>query len=183
MSLAAIDRESEDVRTGFRITLADLEAEVRHVEYIVRDHLTVAVIKLRNGFWLVGKSAPVDPDNFNAEYGEKLAYDDALRQMWPLLAFSHLDTPRDWQTLRVADLDALSDATPPEDEADPSSPTGTRVHITEGVFGMFRDFPEGRTWWSEDGVLTVDNDHGLTIAEFRPGAWSSVEDIPAKAAA
>lgn len=48
-------------------------------------------MQLDNGFWLVGKSAPVDPSNYNDEYGRQLAYDDALRQAWPLLAFGYLD--------------------------------------------------------------------------------------------
>lgn len=90
-SLEATDQASEAVRKGFRITLDDLKARVDDVEYIVRDHLTIAVIRLDNGYFLVGKSAPVDPNNFNAEYGQTLAYEDALRQAWPLLAFAHLE--------------------------------------------------------------------------------------------
>ena len=90
-SLEATDAASEAVRVGFRVTLADLKARVADVEYIVREHLTLCVIKLDNGFYLVGKSAPVDPGNFNADYGRTLAHDDALRQAWPLLAFAHLE--------------------------------------------------------------------------------------------
>ncbi len=94
MTLEAIDAESEAVRKrgAFRVTLDDLKARVADVEYIERGVLNVAVLQLDNGFWLVGKSAPVDPTNYNAEYGRKLAYDDALRQAWPLLAFAHLES-------------------------------------------------------------------------------------------
>lgn len=91
-ALEAIDAESEAVRTGFRITLDDLKARVGTVEYIERGVLNVCLIQLANGYWLVGKSAPVDPDNYNAEYGRKLAHDDALRQAWPLVAFAHLES-------------------------------------------------------------------------------------------
>jgi hypothetical protein len=90
-SLEATDAASEAVRKGFRITLDELKARVTNVEYINRGHLTIAVLKLDNGWFLVGKSAPVDPTNFDAEYGQNLAYDDALRQLWPLMAFSHLE--------------------------------------------------------------------------------------------
>lgn len=90
-ALEAIDAASEAVRKGFRITLDDLKARVADVEYITREHLTIAVVKLDNGFFLVGKSAPVDPENYNEEYGKKLAHDDALHQAWPLLAFAHLE--------------------------------------------------------------------------------------------
>lgn len=93
-SLEAIDAASEAVRTPgrFRVTLDDLKARVMAVEYIERGVLNIALMRLDNGFWLVGKSAPVDPGNYNAEYGRQLAYDDALRQAWPLLAFAHLET-------------------------------------------------------------------------------------------
>lgn len=90
-ALTVIDEQSEAVRTGFRVTLADLRARVESVEYIERDVLNIAVLRLTNGFYLVGKSAPVDPTNYNAEYGRQLAYDDALRQAWPLVAFAHLE--------------------------------------------------------------------------------------------
>lgn len=68
-----------------------LKARVATVEYITRDHLTIAVLKLDNGWYLVGRSAPVDPSNFDGPLGEKLSYEDALRQAWPLLAFAHLE--------------------------------------------------------------------------------------------
>lgn len=90
-ALEAVDAEAEAVRKGFRITLDDLKARVADVEYIERDILTVAILTLDNGWRLVGKSAPVDPTNFDAEYGHELAHDDALRQAWPLLAFAHLE--------------------------------------------------------------------------------------------
>lgn len=94
MSLDAIDARSEAVRTGFRITAADLRARVARTVYDVDGVLTVCRIQLDNGWWLVGKSAPVDPNNFNADHGRELAFDDALRQAWPLLAFAHLERER-----------------------------------------------------------------------------------------
>jgi hypothetical protein len=89
----AVDASSEQVRKSgtFRVTADDIRARVANTEYVVRGVLTVALVQLDNGYWLVGKSAPVDPDNFNAEYGQTLALDDALRQAWPLLAFAHLE--------------------------------------------------------------------------------------------
>ncbi len=93
-ALDAIDAASEAHRKGFRITVDDLRARVESVEYIERETLNVAIIRLDNGFWLVGKSAPVDPDNYNAEYGRELAHDDALRQAWAHLAFAYLEAQR-----------------------------------------------------------------------------------------
>lgn len=91
-ALEAVDAESEAVRTGFRITLDYMRSRVAEVEYIERGVLNIAVIRLDNGWMLVGRSAPVDPANYDAEYGRKLAYDDALRQAWPLFAFAHLES-------------------------------------------------------------------------------------------
>ena len=90
-ALEAVDAESEAVRKGFRITLDYMRSRVAEVEYIERGVLNVAIVKLDNGWCLVGKSAPVDPANYDAEYGRKLAHDDALRQAWPLFAFAHLE--------------------------------------------------------------------------------------------
>ena len=47
-------------------------------------HMTIAVLQVDNGFLLVGKSAPADPENFNEELGQKFAKEDAIRQMWQL---------------------------------------------------------------------------------------------------
>jgi hypothetical protein len=46
---------------------------------------------LKNGFTVIGKSAPASAANFNAELGKKLAYEDAIRQVWPLMGFSLRD--------------------------------------------------------------------------------------------
>ena len=74
-------------KTPNRITLQDLKAKVVEEEYFnpsSMPHLTICVVILRNGFSLVGKSAPADPANFDAEVGRKFAFDDALRQLWTL---------------------------------------------------------------------------------------------------
>lgn len=78
-------------QTPNRITLADLEALVVTEEFMWPDcarHLTIAVLKLANGFTLVGKSAPADPANFDQDAGMKFAREDALRQLWPLEGYA-----------------------------------------------------------------------------------------------
>jgi hypothetical protein len=40
---------------------------------------------------VIGKSAPASPENFNAELGKKFAYEDAVRQLWPLMGFALRD--------------------------------------------------------------------------------------------
>lgn len=78
-------------KTPNRVTLGDLQAKVVSEEYLnpsLMPHLTICVLLLRNGFSLVGKSAPADPENFDPEAGRKFAYDDALRQLWPLEGYA-----------------------------------------------------------------------------------------------
>ena len=46
--------------------------------------LTICALTLRNGFMVVGKSAPASPGNFDADLGKKIARDDARNQIWAL---------------------------------------------------------------------------------------------------
>ena len=45
---------------------------------------TVISYRLPNGFSVLGRSACVDPANFDPELGRKYAYEDALSQLWRL---------------------------------------------------------------------------------------------------
>jgi len=74
-------------KTPNRVTLEGMIAKIEHEEFFnsaLVPHLTICVILLQNGFSLVGKSAPADPGNFDAEVGRKFAREDAIRQMWAL---------------------------------------------------------------------------------------------------
>ena len=46
--------------------------------------LTVCILVMQNGFTVIGKSAPASPENFDAEKGRRFAYEDAIKQLWPL---------------------------------------------------------------------------------------------------
>lgn len=54
--------------------------------------LTICVIVLKNGFTVIGHSACASPENFNAEIGERIARENAERQVWPLLGFRLKDS-------------------------------------------------------------------------------------------
>lgn len=56
------------------------------------DNLTICLVVMKNGFTVIGKSAPASPDNFDETLGMTLAYEDAVRQIWPLMGFAL----RDW---------------------------------------------------------------------------------------
>ncbi|MBZ9856745.1 hypothetical protein LB566_23415 [Mesorhizobium sp. CA13] len=87
-SLETSDAASAAVqKTPNRVTLASMFEKIAAEAYIndaIEPTLTVCLMKLKNGFVIVGKSAPADPANFNQELGEKFAREDCLRQMWPL---------------------------------------------------------------------------------------------------
>ena len=118
-SLKATEAECAEGRTAPRVSLADIEANIGTLAYfnagdafihlfrpeidkLVLEKngrggwqslgvLTICLLVTRNGFTLIGKSAPASPDNFDAELGRKLAYEDAVRQLWPLMGYALRD--------------------------------------------------------------------------------------------
>jgi len=50
--------------------------------------LTFCVLQLRNGFTVTGESACASPENFNADIGRRIARDNAIAKVWPLLGYA-----------------------------------------------------------------------------------------------
>ncbi|HEY1033997.1 MAG TPA: Gp49 family protein [Pseudoxanthomonas sp.] len=101
--------------TAPRVTPADIEAEIASEHYftafdgavgayhahhgvhqgtppnainsVALPLLTFCVLVLRNGFTVTGESACASPENFDAEIGRKIARQNAVEKMWPLLGF------------------------------------------------------------------------------------------------
>lgn len=46
--------------------------------------MTICALELRNGFMVVGESAPASPQNFDEELGRKIARDNARAKIWAL---------------------------------------------------------------------------------------------------
>lgn len=98
-------QDSEIPSVGPRITPADIEAAIvyenfhvasqapqsRHDYPLSMDLLTICVLVLRNGFTVVGTSACASRENFDAEIGRRIARQDAVRQIWPLLGYALRD--------------------------------------------------------------------------------------------
>ena len=53
--------------------------------------LSICILVMRNGFTVIGKAAPASAANFDRALGIKLAYEDAVRQVWPLMGFALRD--------------------------------------------------------------------------------------------
>ena len=51
------------------------------------NRLTFCVLVLDNGFTVTGESACASPENFDAELGRKIARQNAVAKIWPLLGF------------------------------------------------------------------------------------------------
>ena len=51
------------------------------------DLLTFCVLVLKNGFTVTGESACASPENFNAEIGRKIARENAVAKVWPLMGY------------------------------------------------------------------------------------------------
>jgi len=50
--------------------------------------LTFCVLVLRNGFTVTGESACASPENFDAELGRKIARQNAVQKVWPLMGYA-----------------------------------------------------------------------------------------------
>src|SRR5688572_4744230 len=92
-SLAKTEEESQAVyKPGAkRVSLDYIKSRIASVTYYQAESLeamTICEVLVDNGYVILGKSAPLDPTNFDADYGKKLAYDDCIRQLWPLFAFA-----------------------------------------------------------------------------------------------
>ena len=49
--------------------------------------LTFCILVLRNGFTVTGESACASPENFDAEIGRRIARENAVQKVWPLMGY------------------------------------------------------------------------------------------------
>ena len=97
------------ILTAPRITPADIEANIASEHYFTAEQgafaafnppsgadtvppalslLTFCVLVLRNGFTVTGESACASPENFDAEVGRKIARENAINKVWPLMGYA-----------------------------------------------------------------------------------------------
>jgi hypothetical protein len=55
------------------------------------DLLTFCVLVLKNGFTVSGESACASPENFDAQIGRKIARQNAVNKLWPLMGYALKD--------------------------------------------------------------------------------------------
>lgn len=74
-------------RDGVDGAFANDGSFVEPANYTSLSLLTFCVLVLRNGFTVTGESACASPENFNAEIGRKIARQNAVNKVWPLLGY------------------------------------------------------------------------------------------------
>lgn len=80
--------DSRDTKGGApRVTPADIEAAIKHEEFLLNGTLTICILTLQNGFRVTGESACAAPENFDASKGRELASKAAREKIWPLLGY------------------------------------------------------------------------------------------------
>lgn len=69
-----------------KVTLESIVQKIVGEMYIVLPdgRTTVCMLTLKNGYTIKGLSACVDAANFDMNLGRKYAFEDAIRQIWPL---------------------------------------------------------------------------------------------------
>lgn len=90
--------------TAARVTPADIDNNIASVHYFTAldgvqsgvyetaatvplGLLTFCVLVLRNGFTVTGESACASPENFDADIGRKIARQNAVQKIWPLMGY------------------------------------------------------------------------------------------------
>lgn len=101
------------VSTAPRVTEADIEANIASEHYFTAgdgfvgaqsrtttddvwdvsppqqlDNLIFCVLVLKNGFTVTGESACASPENFDPDIGRRIARENAVNKMWPLLGYA-----------------------------------------------------------------------------------------------
>ena len=91
--------------TAPRITPADIQSNIKSEHYFTAKDgvygaeveeeipsdalnlLTFCVLVLKKGFTVTGESACASPENFDAEIGRKIAREQAVNKIWPLMGY------------------------------------------------------------------------------------------------
>lgn len=99
MSLEQSDAQAAAVSTKPRVTLQDIKDYITYKRFVSAEYAcghdgpaalktyTLCICVLKNGYVVVGTSAPASPENFDLEVGNDIAFQDVVRQVWPLMGF------------------------------------------------------------------------------------------------
>lgn len=75
------------VGAGFAASMTGASKEFQADAPAPLDLLTFCVLVLKNGFTVTGESACASPENFDPEIGRRIARDNAMQKVWPLMGY------------------------------------------------------------------------------------------------
>jgi len=77
-----------------KVTLDGIKAKIKGETYLVLPDgkSTLCILDLENGYTIKGLSACVDAAEFDLNLGRKYAFEDAIRQIWPLEGYLLAET-------------------------------------------------------------------------------------------
>ncbi len=87
MNESQIEKEIQDKKLNApRLTPNLIDSKIKSKAFHVFGEtcLTVCCLTLENGFTVTGESACASPENFDAEIGEKIAFNNARDKIWML---------------------------------------------------------------------------------------------------
>jgi len=91
MNESQVEQEIQDKKlTAPRVTPERIDEVIEGCEFHVfnQSTLTVCALTLINGFTVTGESACASPENFDAELGQKIAFDNARNKIWALEGYA-----------------------------------------------------------------------------------------------
>jgi hypothetical protein len=86
---AELQEQLDKSPSPLRVTKPLIESRIKETEYLQwpgTNH-TLCMIKLDNGFTVIGTSCCVSEKNYNADVGQTLAHENAFDQLWSYFAF------------------------------------------------------------------------------------------------
>jgi len=69
-------------KTAPKVTEERIKYRIAKVEYSYHKQTTICFITMLNGFVFTGTSTPASPENYDAQVGNRYAYDNAFKQIW-----------------------------------------------------------------------------------------------------
>lgn len=88
MTDAELEQALETRPSSVRVTAEQIKDRIERVDYHqIGATVTLCNVTLNNGYSVRGESACVDPTNFDEAIGQKLAFDNAFKKLWPLFGF------------------------------------------------------------------------------------------------
>lgn len=85
--MSVTEKEIAAITVAPRVTKQDVDDFIVRDEYHVHGLLTFCILHLKNGFTVTGQSACASPANYNADIVNRLAREDAVNKIRPLLGF------------------------------------------------------------------------------------------------